>query len=697
MTIDNPNLKLAQQRAAYPNLVDGEPDDDMLNLRRRQGRIAVKRMMGAKYTDPARFDQQFESVVKEVQTEVVDIDAKLMEGNRLVHYRSAEAFLRSPTVRRRVEQAIKLRRFTEAEADKASDTLRKRTLEARMGVRAKGTGKLRESAFEMGLYPDEVMSGATGAKKVFPITDVILPSLNSPASKQQLFYDYLDAHRKSFEAATFNPIAKRIIRLVGQFVLGRGVVGTVSSARHQEAWNDFWRRNRMKMRSKQTLRELLVYGEIFWRYFKTPQGLIVRSIDPSTIWDIVTDEDDLEDVKYYHQQYVRLDMSPIPGKVPTPSTLVIRQIPADQITHYKINSTSSEKRGRSELFPILGYLLRFKEFVNDRILLNKMRAMFALDVAVEGDEGDVRAAEEQFSEPPGPAAVLIHNAAVTTEFKNANTNSNDASLDADMLLKVIAIGAGVSESFLGVSRGQTRAGALISTEPDVKNFEEYQELMEELLLDAAVRVFKHKNLPIDLLPGMEFTFPSIAQEDRSAKLKDIAFSESMDYFTKARAAAMAAREFNISDYDYSKEQEAVRKERGQDPVIATGLQQLPKIAPAEPGGEQPGLGQDLQTPKRGENPLKLPGNRVTQTSGEMGFKADLGGRSLPNTRATLNRPNFSRGTEKTAIKNQRTSGTPLRHSGSDAPVSRSGWTPAAREKSLATRRANALKRRQGQE
>lgn len=675
--IENPNSK-------RPVVMDDEPDDSMSFERRRRGAVAVKRLLGSKHTDPSRFDAQFESVVKEVKTNIIDVDAKMMEGNRIVHYRDARAFLKSPVVRARVQQAMKLRRLTEQESDFASEALRKHELSTRMGVRVRSkTGKaLKEADFEYGLYPDEVFGNGAN-RKVFPITDAVLPSLNSPHSKQQLFYDYLDSHRKSFDAATFNPIAKRIVRLVGQFVLGRGVTGHIDSLPHQKAWNEFAKRNKMKFRTKQTLRELLIYGEIFWRYFKTPQGLVVRSIDPSTIWDIVTEEDDLENVKYYHQQYVRLDLSPVPGHVPIPGTLIIRQIPADQITHFKINSTSSEKRGRSELFPILGYLLRFKEFVNDRILLNKMRAMFALDVAVEGDDTDVRAAEAQFSEPPGPAAVLVHNKAVEVDFKNANTNAGDSATDADMILKVIAIGSGVSPDFLGVSRSQTRAGALISTEPDVKNFEEYQEMIEDLLLDASERTFDAADLEEDV---MEFTFPAIAQEDRGAKLKDIAFSESMDYFTKERAASMAAREFNISDYHYSEEQDAIRRERAGDPVINVALQQVTKIAPAEAGSETPGLGPDLKPPK----------DRVTQTSGQMGFKDDLGGRGVANTRATLNRSGFTRGGEKLAIKNNRSSGTPLRHA-NVAPAGKKGWSSGAREKSLATRRANALKRRQPQE
>ena len=180
----------------------------------------------------------------------------------------------------------------------------------------------------------------------------------------------------------------------------------------------------MRRRTKQTLSELLIYGEIFWRYFKTPEGA-GRAVDRPQ-----------HHLGHRHRRGRHRGRQVLPsavhavrplagpaGPVPIRATLVIRQIPADQIDHFKINSTSSEKRGRSELFPILGYLLRFKEFVNDRILLNKMRAMFALDVAVEGGGGGGARRRGPVQRAPGPAAVLVHNKAIEVEFKNANTNA----------------------------------------------------------------------------------------------------------------------------------------------------------------------------------------------------------------------------------------------------------------------------------
>jgi hypothetical protein len=480
-------------------------------------------------------------------------------------------------------------------------------------------------------------------------------------------------------------------RIIPQFVLGRGAVGRIPMEDYQEVWDDFWLRNKMRLRMKTVLRELVMFGEVFLRYFQTRQGLVIRSIDPMTIWDIVTNPDDVEDVQYYHQQYVVLNTTNIVAPTSAfsaPSTMIIRQIPASEIDHFAINKTSSEKRGRSELYAILGWLQRFKEFANDRVLINKMKSMFALDVQVDGTDTDLTAAEAQFSTPPGPGAVTIHNKAIAIEFKNANANAGDAQTDAEMILKIIAIGAGVSEQFLGVSAQANRASALISTEPDVKNFEEYREIVEEMLLDASQRVWAGKRMARPKTP-LEFTFPSIAQEDRSGKLKDLAFMEAMDWITKQRAATMGARELEITTYDYDNERKGIKTERGEEPVIAQGLQQLPKIQ-ATPA-EQPGMGAGLVP---GKAPgADAPGDaKVTQTSAQMGFRADGGGRALSDTKATLNRPGFTRGGEKAAIKNNRTSGTPLLHANRGDALKR-GWNEMAREKSLTVRREKAKARK----
>ncbi len=684
--ITNPNDATHDKLTAIVDANDIKENTDEQGstpeARQKIGRVKVKRAVH--YPDP---DAQFDRLIKTVETKVVNVDAKVMEvahanqhGRKyaLKHYRSLREMMASPQARRRVREAYNAEQIKE---------LGERLLE----VKAPEPGRLLESStsFMLGLYDDEVQLGGNA----FRVQDTVLPTLNSPYSKQQLFVDYQDMHRKCWEAATRNPIAKRIVKIIPQFVLGRGVGGKIADPTHQAKWDDFFERNDWQLDLKQYLRELITYGEIFLRYFNTPAGLVVRSLDPSTIWDIVTDPDDLKNVIYYHQQYVITQNSPVLQNNIVPSTLIIRHIPAADVDHFRINGTSSEKRGRSELYAILGWLLRFKEFANDRVLLNKMRAMFALDVQVAGGSSEVNAAEEQFATPPGPGAVLVHNENVTVEFKNANTNANEAKTDADMLLRIIAIGAGISENFLGAGSASTRASALISTEPDVKNFEDYQEIIEVVMRKAYKRV--SARLPKSDR-SFEATFGSIAQEDRSTKLKDLATAEAMDWFTKERAANMAAREFGVTSYDYKDEQAAIEQERKQDPVIMQGFQSMPKVA-ADPNalanattlaGDASGNG----NPSAGTGGAAAP--EVVQTSAQMGFSAKkISGRNLANTRPTLDRSSFTRSGERASIKGQKSAGAPT-YEGENPPTRKNVWNDKARQASIAARQKKARLRRE---
>lgn len=677
--IVNPNAAQHDIRAA--RLQREEDKDDGISMaegRKNVGHIAVKKYK-ALYRDP---DIELDRLYGHVDSKVVGVDAKMMETvgrrgeQRVVHYRTLREFMRSPQVYSRLREHYSSRQLKEV-GERLVDYGKVKKYHD-----AKGKKGFRESDFNQGLYSDE----ETGNRRSFKMHDTVLPGLHSPAAKQQLLYDYLDAHRRCWEAATRNPLGKRIVKLIPQFVLGRGVSCRVNHAKGQETWDAFSEFNKLPLKSKTLTRELVTYGELFLRYFNTTQGLTFRSLDPSTIWDIITEPDDIESVRFYHQQYVLPNTIVAPGIESVPATLIIRQIPAADIDHYKINALSTEKRGRSELYAVLGYLQRFRDFANDRVVLNRMRAMFALDVKVTGGPAEVAAAEEQFQTPPDTGSVLVHNQNVEVEFKNANNNANEAKTDADMLLRIIAIGSGVSEQFLGASSASTRAGALIQTEPDVKNFEDYQEMVEGVYHDMYRRALTRAKVTVPLTTPFEVTFPSIASEDRSTKLKDLAMMEAMDWITKSRSATMAAKEMGVTKYNYEDEQNNIRKERAAKPLVMQGFQSLPKDGAAqEPtlaggGEERPAL-------TSGEGGEPDDEQAVTQTSGQMGFSAKkLSGRNMADTQPTLNRSGFTRGNEMKSIKGRKSAGAPVRASNSGSTPPQSGWTAEARHASLRTRR-----------
>jgi hypothetical protein len=137
----------------------------------------------------------------------------------------------------------------------------------------------------------------------------------------------------------------------------------------------------MDERLKKIRRDLSIMGEQFIRYFQepgNPKGMLVRSLDPASIYDIITDPEDFETVFFYHQQfqtpyqlYSPQTARPLGGQVaPTGATepgkatkYIIRQIDRREIDHYRINVGNSERRGRSGLYPVLGWIKRMRDYM----------------------------------------------------------------------------------------------------------------------------------------------------------------------------------------------------------------------------------------------------------------------------------------------------------------------------------------------
>jgi hypothetical protein len=592
------------------------------------------------------------------QAVVVDIDAKILTATpqemkkgifRESHYPTIQSWIHSPEYRKLRESNLIMKNIlTQLDKQKVRTTegqlldLRidprlvdifqtmDQTLYARLKESAKKEGTtlnalskvLREdntpffdSGDSFALDRDSVSAGGWDLQAGRP--QEFLPLLAGPYNKQLYWFDYLDMHSKAFEAWTHNPLAKRIVKVIRQFVLGKGVEATVISAeiptgrtiKHkvtnqpmdevadytsicQDTLDEHWAKNGMNIRSKQILGDLVIFGEQFIRYFKAPWGLRVRSLDPSTVWEVVTDPDDVEMEFYIHQQYPTQYQWYVDLPVPT-IKFIIRQVPAIEYFHMKINTTSGEKRGRSELFAILGWLKRIKEFASDRVIRNKVNNLFMLDVAVEGGQAEVDNATTQFNQPPAPGGIWIHNKAAELNGIRAEIGAGDVTSDWEMLMVITATGAGISQTYLNLPSNGSKAEALVGTEPDIKSFEDWQEIMESFFQQDCERVFddakRRQKIPQELKVKVEITYPGIAEEDKSETLKNFAFMESMSWISHYRASTMSAREMSVTSYDYDEEQEQIAKEDAQKAVLMNAVyQQIQKGQAAPPSGGKSG-------------------------------------------------------------------------------------------------------------
>jgi len=417
-----------------------------------------------------------------------------------------------------------------------------------------------------------------------------LPMLGGPFSKQLYLYDYLDMHRKCFEAWNHNPLAHQVIKITTFFVLGRGVSWKACHPECQQAFTDWADKIDLQRRLEEWCDMLSRDGELMiqkFRHFLTGR-LFLRWIDPSTIWEIITDLEDIERVFYFHQQFptqyqilygTGSQLSPYRPQDYLTTKYVINQIPSTEMLHYKVNCSPNEKRGRSDLFPVLGWIKRYKDFWTARVLRAIIQSTFAWKNKLKGSDTDVAAFINSFgTTQPNFGSVWVENEASDLQPMTVDLKGSDSLADAEGILNMIAVGTGVPKEYLGYGTEATRATALVASEPGAKKFQARQQLLKRVLRDIAQEFFRieiergrlpsivkdEKGNDVPHTPKIDFHFPEIAIEDRSAKLRDISLVQASGYVSRETAAMLSAKELDIEDFKWEDEKEKMKAEEIED-------------------------------------------------------------------------------------------------------------------------------------
>lgn len=465
-----------------------------------------------------------------------------------------------------------------------------------------------------------------------------VPLLSGPFNKQQYFYDYLRGHAQSFFAYTHDPIAKRLVSITRQFVLGKGfrVEVICDDADLKIKANDILRAFEdaagLAELGEYICTELSIYGEVMvWKLpnneskiqydlkpeAEAPKTIFprYRLIDPSAIWEIVTYPEDITRVLYYQwvaptQYQIYTGTDPKNGeRVPT-LKFIMQQVPADQVFHFKTNVVSNEKRGRSDLYPILGYLKRLRDSVNYAVIGMQKASAWAMDTTITGNDDDIAAYvqdQQNLGTIPAAGSEFVHTDKIKRDYlSNQHSSGGSSSQAFDWTLSMICAGYGVPTSYLGthMSGGQTRASALVGTEPVAKVMEERQVLMGRIIKKIVLDMFKQFSCDVDV----EVIFPEIITQDRSTKLKDLSLAQEMKWIAPQRAATMAAKELGVEEYEYDQEQSKISEEAPAEDAAS------PLTAP--PDAEKP---EQPEPPEKPVKPSALTSEDKRQVKSSLGY------------------------------------------------------------------------------
>ncbi len=339
---------------------------------------------------------------------------------------------------------------------------------------------------------------------------------------------YLELHNACYEAYNANPLAFAIIETTTSFVLGKGVTVAANDSAVQQVLQDFWRDpdNHMETRVYALCTELALYGEQFIRFYvnKLDGRVKIRQIDPSIIDEIETDPEDIETVVRFHRR-------PIGPSATLPGDLAVINVPQGQdsegvwfkagteMVQFCINKVSNAKRGKSDLATLLPWLRRYKDWLTDRVRINKYKGAFLWDVRLQGaDRKTIERKKMEYAYPPEPGSVIIHNEAETWSAVKPEINANAAAEDGRAIKLMIAVGAQLPEHYLSDGSYGNRATAAEMGLPTILKFQRRQLIMRAMLRVILDRVLleaqRAHRLPPECDLHYDILFPEIDVSDR---------------------------------------------------------------------------------------------------------------------------------------------------------------------------------------
>jgi hypothetical protein len=492
---------------------------------------------------------------------------------------------------------------------------------------------------------DQFALGLDASTGGFAPNDEWHPLLLGPFHRNQYLYDFLDQASKSYEAYNHNPVMKAAVNIGVQFVMGNGVKIVAANPAVQEVvdrWiesvesygTSFQDKLRMLYKDASVIGETFLYAPV-----TVETGFpIFKYWDATTVWEIVTDPRDIENVHYAYRQFTtqyQLPLKADPEQKSIPiSEYVIEQVPPESWLHIKANATVGEKRGRSDLFAALGWGKRFKDWFTAATINAQISNAFVMWWKVNGSQDDVDALRNNadFSRVPPPGTALFTNDQVIPNLLRPQGGTGGGDKIGEQLLAVIATSMNLPPEYLGVGGGTTRATALTRSEPVVKHLEQRQQLMREVItwmvkrvircakvqgklpgtqptkagLAVVVRAIRSGdwkqaraqvealqanqmlNEPLD--ESFEVVMPDLYPEDRSIQLRDLSTLRATRVLSQESYSRQAAEVMDLDTYDFNEEQGKMEEE------ARAGVQSMNGMMPGAPGGpEKIGAGGGAQT------------------------------------------------------------------------------------------------------
>jgi hypothetical protein len=318
--------------------------------------------------------------------------------------------------------------------------------------------------------------------------------------------DRREVLQEALNAWRLNPLGRRIVELTTQYVVGGGVELDCRQPAAAEFLRTFWEHplNRMALRIYEWCDELTRTGNLFILLATDAAGMsYVRAIPAQQVERIEARPNDIEQPLAFCL-LAGLESGPrdLPAYDPQNDGRAADGGFPPVGLHYAINRPPGAQWGESDLAPVLKWLSRYGNWLEDRARLNRFRNSFAYVVRGAFGSEEERAARQAAlaAHPPSSGSILVIDESESWSVISPQLESADASTDGLALKKMIASGVGLPLHFLAEPESATRTTAEAAGGPTYRHFEQRQRLFLWLLEDL-LRAVLQRRAQVD--PGLD--------------------------------------------------------------------------------------------------------------------------------------------------------------------------------------------------
>lgn len=315
--------------------------------------------------------------------------------------------------------------------------------------------------------------------------------------------DREEALRQALDAWRLNPLARRIVGLTSQYVVGSGYTITCKHAATHQYIQAFMAHplNRLQTRMVEMCDELTRTGNLFVLFSTDSAGMsYIRCVPALHIDRIEHRPNDVEQATAFYPKADMENPDPQPWKAYDQQS-DFRNLDGsfDQVmAHYAINRPVGAQWGESDLAPVLRWLARYASWLEDRARLNRFRNSFLYVVKARfASEAERIARQRQMNmNQPSPGSILVTDENEAWDVINPKLESTDANTDGLALKKMIASGVGVPLHFLAEPESATRTTAEAAGGPTFRHFEQRQQFVAWMMADI-LRVALERRALVD--------------------------------------------------------------------------------------------------------------------------------------------------------------------------------------------------------